>query len=225
MRTRWVPGSAALLATGVVALVCGFSVSPLTQDVSLEQAFRVPSDFGERLVVSVLMLVVAAVGMTAGSVALLHLMPARSRLTRVAITTYAVGSAGLLLFAAGLGYTRSLLDERGVLHVDAIERLREQQALQVVLVVWLIVFMTGLVLVAIGLARNPDVPRWVPILIGVFVVSQPLPLPGGHACSVAQFVVLALALSQAAVVSTRHADLPVEPRPVRGPSWAGRTAL
>ena len=36
VRARWVPGSAALLATGVVALVCGFSVSPLTQDVSLE---------------------------------------------------------------------------------------------------------------------------------------------------------------------------------------------
>lgn len=199
-----VSATAALLAMGVTALVCGFSVSPLNQDVPLDEAFAVRRDFGQRLVVAVMMLVVAAIGMTAGSWALLHLMPRRSRLTRAAVATYAAGSAGLVIYAAGLAHTRSLLDRQGVLHAETLDELRDRPLLQAVLVAWLALFLLGLVLLALGLGRNPAVPRWVPVFVAVFVVSQLVPLPGGHAVSVAQFVVLALALAQAALVANRR---------------------
>lgn len=199
-----VPASAALLATGASALVCGFSVSPLNQDVPLDEAFAVRRDFGQRLVVSVFMLVVAAVGMSAGSWALLHLMPRRDRLTRAAVTTFALGSAGLLIYAAGLAHARSLLDRRGVLQVDTLEELRDLPLLRAVLGGWLVLFLVGLVLLAVGLRRNPAVPRWVPVLLAAFAVSQVVPIPGGHAVSVAQFVVLALALAQAALTANRR---------------------
>lgn len=199
-----VSASAALLATGVTALVCGFSVSPLTQDVPLDEAFAVRRDFGQRLVVAVMMLVISAVGMTVGSWALLHLMPRHSRLTRAAVTTFALGSAGLLIYAAGLAHTRSLLDRRGVLHVETLDEIRDRPLLQAILVGWLAIFLLGLVLLAVSLGRNPAVPRWVPLFLAVFVVSQFVPLPGGHTVSVAQFVVLALALAQAALVANRR---------------------
>lgn len=205
MRERLVSvsGSAALLATGVTALVCGFSVSPLTQDVPLDGTLPVREDFAQRLVVSVTMLVIAALGMAAGSWALMHLLPRRSRLTRLAITTFALGSAGLLIYAAGLAHTLSLVD-RGVLRAGSLADLRDHQGLRILLVGWLVLLLVGLALLAAGLARTPTVPRWVPVCLAVFVVSQFLPLPGGHAVSVGQFVVLALGLAQAALVANRR---------------------
>ncbi|QBX54437.1 hypothetical protein EXE58_02440 [Nocardioides seonyuensis] len=193
--------SAAMLCVGVVALVCAFAVSPLTQDTSLDEAFRVRPDFSARLFTSALMFGCASAGMASGSVVLWRLLPPRKTWSRVAVTAYALGTLGLGLYGGALVYAHSLLDPSGVLHVEQVQALREELWLRILLVGWLFFFLSGLVMLAVGMLRNPRVPRWVPSAILAFVASQFIPLPGGHATSVAQFVVLAVALAHAAALA------------------------
>jgi hypothetical protein len=199
MRQEWVGPSASALIIGVMALVFGFALNPLPQDRPVADSVRSVDELAGTWLASSAALGVASVGLTLGLPALLSLLDRRDRrLGVVAVAVFAVGTVGLCGYALVMIFLRALvLDDLMV--VDGIDEVLQEPGVQTFLVAWLGCFMLGIVLLAVGLWRARSVPRWVPVLLAVFVLSQALPGIAGDTGTIVQFLVLAVAFTGAAI--------------------------
>lgn len=206
MRAEWVAGSAASLALGGVTLMSGFALSPLPQNGEpLADTLLVASQTPERWLASSTLMFMAAAGLTVGAFCLLDLLRRDKRFAVAAVVLYMIGTIGLSGYAMALVFLRGLVLD-GSLVMDRLGDVANEPGTRAFLLGWLGSLLLGFTLVAIGLLRNPIVPRWVPVLILAFVVSQFLPLGGGAAFTTVQFMVLAVGLCGAAVAANAHAQ-------------------
>jgi hypothetical protein len=207
MRQEWVGPSASALIIGVMALVLGFALNPLSQDRSVADSVSGVDELAGTWLASSAALAVASVGLTLGLPALLSLLDRRDRRLGVtAVAVFAVGTVGLCGYALVMIFLRALvLDELMV--ADGIDQVLEEPGVQTFLGVWLGCFMLGIVLLGVGLWRARSVPRWVPVLLAVFVLSQALPGIGGDTGTVVQFLALAVAFTGAAIAANTAAHV------------------
>jgi hypothetical protein len=201
MRLEWISGSAAALIIGSFSLVLGFLLNPLSQEQSIGESLRGPGQVTDQWVASSSSLFIASVGMTLGIPALMSLLVGRFRLLAVlAAMVFSVGTIGTSGYGFVMLAMRALVAHDAVV-IDRLEKATHDAGFVAFLAVWLGCFLLGLVLLAAGLLAAATVPRWVPVLMLVFVASQFLPDVGGDLGTVIQFLVLAIALTGAAMAA------------------------
>lgn len=108
------------------------------------------------------------------------------------------------------GYSALLFFLRGVVVNDLLvpggtDRIQDDGGLALFTAGWSLCFLAGLTVTAVGVWLDGTTPRWVPVAIAVFVLSQFVPLPGGYAATAAQYALLALALFGAARSAQEYA--------------------
>lgn len=206
MRQEWVAPSASALVIGVMGLVLGFALNPLPQDQTVAESVGGARDFAGTWLASATALGVASVGLVLGLPALLSLVDRRDRRLGVAAASvFAVGAVGLFGYAQVMVFLRALVKEE-LMVVEGIDQVLQEPGVRVFVGVWLGCFMLGVVLWAVTLWRARSVPRWVPVLLLLFVASQALPGIAGDTGTVVQFLVLAVAFTGAAIAANAAAQ-------------------
>ncbi|HET9501624.1 MAG TPA: hypothetical protein VFO98_15325 [Marmoricola sp.] len=201
MRLDWISASAAALIIGSFSLVLGFLLNPLSQEQSIAQSLGDIDMATSQWLASAASLFFASVGMTLGVPALLSLLAPRfRRFALVAAGVFTFGTIGM----SGYGFIMMFL--RALALSDALVGGKVDDALKNAglasfLGIWLGCFLLGLVLLAVGMLRVDSVPRWVPVLLLLFVLSQLLPDVGGDIGTVVQFLALAVAMTGAALAA------------------------
>lgn len=196
MRMDWVPVSAALLVTGVMALAVG---SMMTPDGGGDAAttFRLVEEHSGRWLAVSVTYFLASVAITLGLPALLTLFDRRGRrMGMLGIGALAVGLLGTAGFAAIMVFFRALIVADAV-RTENLDVTVGEAGLVVFLAVWVVGFYLGELLLAIALLRAGFAPRWAPILLLVHVATLPVNnlLPD----SVSRLFVLILALGFAGI--------------------------
>lgn len=207
MRTEYISGSAGALVIGVMSLVLGYALTPLPQDGVLTDALRNLQETSDQWLASSALLFLASIGMTLGTVALLSLLDRRERGLRViAAAVYAVGTIAMTGYATALIFLRALV-LNDLLALEDMSRAGDDAGVVAFITIFLGCFSLGVVLLAIGMLRARSVPRWIPILMLLFVASQFVPFDEGKIGTVIQFLVLAVACTGAAVAANDRAHL------------------
>jgi hypothetical protein len=197
---EYISGSAGLLAVGAVLLVVGYAFNPLPQEGPITSQTVAASDLEGPFLLSCMALLIAAVCLTLGVVALVSLMAPRDRLLRVlAGIVFAAGTIGMAGYAMVMVFIRALV-LNGALSLDDIGEAVDDPTVVAAVGFILVGFLGGLILAAWALWRGRQAPRWVPAVMLVFVASQLAPIPGAT-FTVIQFLVLATGLAGAAIAA------------------------
>ena len=204
MRTEWILGSAVMLVLGGVALTLGFGILPLPQGEGMEQALLVAAESPGRWLASCALIFVASIALTLGAFALLSLLRRDRRFAVVAVGVFTTGTIGMCGYATVLAFIRGLILNDQITAAALDEVVNEPGTVAFGLA-WQMCFLVGLVLIGAGLLRNGGLPRWVPILLFVFVASQFVPLTGGYYTTLAKWAVLAVALLRIARAAAEYA--------------------
>lgn len=172
MRNDWVPASAALLVTGAMALALASLMTPTGSSGS--ETLQLVRENDSRWLAVCAIYFLAAAMLILGLPSLLTLLSDRGRYVGLAgIVALAIGFLGvagyamLLVFFRALVVTDALVDRS----IDAVS---EEAGLMVFLYGWIVAFYVGELLVAIALLRAASVPRWVPSLMLLHVLTLPL---------------------------------------------------
>lgn len=172
MGDRWLPYSAAALASGAVALVLGTLGLPvgtderaILQDAQLEQG---------RWIMSSAAFFLCSVGLTLGLPTFLFVIPRRGRRFGVVGTVvFGVATMAMAAYGALLVFFQSLVAD-GIIGAEEMARLGDDPGLTGFTVVFVGSFYLGEALLAIGMLRARTVPRWVPALFLAHVALLPL---------------------------------------------------
>lgn len=172
MRNDWVPASAALLATGAMALALAALMTPTGSSGS--ETLQLVRDNDSRWLAVCAIYFLAAAMLILGLPSLLTLLADRGRYLGFAgIVALAIGFLGvagyamLLVFFRALVVTDALVDRS----IDAVS---EEAGLVVFLYGWIGAFYLGELLIAVALLRARSVPRWVPLVMLLHVAVLPL---------------------------------------------------
>lgn len=204
MRTEWITGSAAMLVLGGFALACGFGILPLPQGQGLAEALRVAAESPRQWLASCALIFAAAICLTLGVVAVLALLRRDRRLAVAAVGLFTIGTIGMCGYATVLVFVRGLMLTGQP--TPALNQILGDAGTVGFALAWQICFLLGLLLIAVGLFRSEDTPRWVPVLIVVFVVSQFVPLPGlYYYVTLAKWALLAVAFIGVARAASDYA--------------------
>lgn len=204
MRTEWILGSAAMLMLGALLLAAGVSTSPVPDNVPLAEALEMGRQAPTQWLVSAALMFAASLVLTLGAVTLLTLLRGRRRLGVAATALFACGTVGMTGYAALMFFLRGVVVE-DLLVDGGSERIQHDGGLLVFSLGWSLCFLGGLALTAAGIWMDATAPRWVPVAVIVFVLSQFVPLPGGYAATLAQYGLLAGALAGAARAAQEYA--------------------
>jgi len=214
MRTDWVPLSASALVIGAMSLVFGSLLNPAEAGSSTAQTLRVVEEDSGRWLAMAVMYFLASVMLTLGLPALLTLFERRGR---------KLGLAGVALFAVGAigtcGYAMLMVFFRALVVSDAVrkapfERVTEDAGLAIFLQGWIIGFVGGVLLIAVALFVARSTPRWVPVLLVVFVAAFPVSSQLGRVGMALQVLALAVAftgIAMAAVTEEHQRGLARQP--------------
>lgn len=204
MRTEWILASAVSLVVGGVALTLGFGILPLPEDQGLEEALFVASQSPGRWLASCALIFIASISLTLGVFALLALLRRDRRFAVVAVGLFTTGTIGMCGYATVMAFLRGLILNDQI-SAGALEEVVRDPGTIGFALAWQACFVLGLCLIAVGLLRNGGVPRWVPLLLFVFVVSQFVPLTGGYYATLAKWGLLAVALLRIARAASEYA--------------------
>lgn len=204
MRTEWILASAVSLVVGGVALTLGFGVLPLPEGQGMEQAMLVAAQSPGRWLASCLLIFAASIALSLGVFALLSLLRRDRRFAVVAVGLFTTGTIGMCGYATVLAFIRSLI-LNDQLSPRALDEIAREPGAMAFALAWQACFLLGLCLIALGLLRNGGVPRWVPVLLFVFVISQFVPLTGGYYATLAKWGLLAVALLRIARAAGEYA--------------------
>lgn len=180
MRSEWVPLSAAVLVTGVMALVLGQMLNPAGAGVSPAERMVVAADSPGRWLAMSVLYFGGAAGLVLGMPAVMSLFHERRG--------RGVGTTGIVIFTVSCvgvgGIAAVMLMFRALaLQVMASERLvaeeiglvtgaLEEPGLATTLDAWRYGFLLGVLLIAIGLFRGRRIGSWIPSLLAAFLVLQ-----------------------------------------------------
>lgn len=165
----WVPVSAAALVTGAMALTFGSLLTPTGSSTS--DTLRLVRDQDGRWLVVAVIFFIASVAMTIGLPSILTLFDRRGRnLSFVACLVLAVGFLGTAGYAMLLAFFRALV-LAGSIRDPALSDVTHDAGLAVFLYGWIVAFFLGELLLGIALLRARTVPRWVPAVLLLHVLT------------------------------------------------------
>lgn len=172
MKSDWLPVSAALLLTGVLALALGSILIPSSDGVG--ETVRVVQEQGGVWMAAATIYFLSAVCLTLGLPSVLTLVQRRGRtlglISAVVLEFGFVGTAG---YAMLMVFFRALVDT-GTLVNRGINQVVTDSGLQVFLYGWIVGFVLGELLLAAALLRARTVPRWIPLLLVLHVATVPI---------------------------------------------------
>ncbi len=215
MRTDWVPLSASALVIGAMSLVLGSVLDPADPGASTAQTLGVVAQEGERWLAMAVMFAFASVTLTLGLPAVLTLFDRRGRgVALVAAVVFSVGAIGTCGYAMLTVFLRALV-VTGALRGGQLQQVSHDRGLTVFLTGWVVCFYGGALLIAVALLMARTTPRWVPLLLLVFVVMLPVAPHLGRVAVALQLMAFAAAFTGIAVASVARAQGNVErPHPV-----------
>jgi len=193
MRSDWVPLSASALVIGAMLLVLGTVLDPAPPGASAGQTFDALVRQEGRWQASAVMYALASFALTLGLPTLV---------TRVGRAGRRLGLTGIAFLALGVigtwGYAMLLLVMRaGVIHHvvrrGELGRLGQDPTLALFIDVWVAAFYGGVLMFAIALLLARSTPRWVPVLLVVFVALLPIGGQLGRVGTAATVMVFAVA--------------------------------
>lgn len=171
MDDHWLPYSAAALASGAVALVVGTLGLPMSTDDA--EVLRSAQVEGGRWVMASAAFFFSAVGLGLGLPTLLFGMPRRGRLLGYAGTAFlGVATLAMASYGALLIFFRALAAD-GTIGEPEMALLGEDPGLRAFVVVLVGSFYLGETLLALGMFRARNVPRWVPTLLVLHAALLP----------------------------------------------------
>ncbi|MEI5671689.1 MULTISPECIES: hypothetical protein [unclassified Nocardioides] len=172
MRNDWVPASAALLATGAMALALASLLTP-TGSGGSETLQLVRENDNRWLAVSAIYFLAAAM-LILGLPSVLVLVPGPGRYVGMsAVVALAVGFIGIAGYAMLLVFLRALVVTDAI-RDKSIDAVTEEAGLLVFLYGWIVAFYLGELLLGVALLRAGSVPRWIPLLMLLHVLTLPL---------------------------------------------------
>jgi hypothetical protein len=172
MGDRWLPYSAAALASGAVALVLGALGLPSSPDAAglLENA-RLEEG---RWIMAAAAFFFCSVGLGLGLPTFLYLLPGRGRrFGSVGVAVFGVATMALAAYGALLVLFQALAEGEVIGAADVV-LLGESSGLRGFTFVLVGSFYLGEALLGIAVLRARTVPRWVPALMLLHVVTLPL---------------------------------------------------
>lgn len=201
MRSDWVPVSASALVVGALSLVFGSLLNPTEGGQSTVQTLRVVEDGSGRWLAMAVMFFFASLALTLGLPVFLTLLERRGRrLGLVGIGVFTLGVVGTSGYAVLMVFIRAMV-EAHALKPKPLEAAANDTGLVWFLYVWIAGFYGGVLLIAIALWMARTTPRWVPILMIVFVVMLPIAGQLGHVGGAVQSLALAIAFTGVAMAS------------------------
>ena len=173
MRVEWLPFSASALVAGGVSLAASSLLMPSTDGNSADSLESVLSQSSRWLAVSVLFFV-AAVLLTLGLPSVLTLVTKRTaRMGLFGLGVFAVGCIGTAGYAMLLVFFHALV-KTDSLRAGNLDTVVQDNGLASFLYGWIAAFYVGELLLAITLLRARTVPRWIPLLLVLHVLTLPL---------------------------------------------------
>jgi hypothetical protein len=201
MRTDWIPLSASALVIGAMSLLFGSVLNPAEVGGSSAETLRVATEESARWLAMAVMYTLASVTLTLGLPAVLVLLDRRGRrLGLVGVTVFAVGAIGTCGYAMLMVFFRAMV-VAGAVRGSGLERITADKGLSVFLVVWVGAFYGGVLLLALSLFLARTTPRWVPVLLLVFVAMLPVVQHLGRVGSTLQVTAFAIAFTGLAMAS------------------------
>lgn len=216
MRSDWIPLSASALVIGVMALVFGSLLNPLSGDATQGETLRaVAEDSGRYLGMSV-MYFAAAVAMTLGLPSVLSLFTTKGRkIGLAAVGIFTIGVIGTAGYAMLLVFFRALVNANA-LDSQGLDAVTTDRGMTLFLYSWIGGFYLGLLLVGIALFVAKRTPLWVPILLVVFVAMFPITSQLGRVAQMLQVMLLAVAFTGIAIAAVTQVH---EQTAAREPSY------
>ena len=214
MRSDWVPLSASALVVGAMCLVLGTLLNPTDSDATTGEVLRAVEQGSARYLAMAVVYVFGSISLTLGLPAVLTLFERRARrFGLVAVTVLSVGTIGTCGFGMLMAFFRALV-VTGALESTSLGRVSGERGLTIFVYGWIAGFYCGILLLALALLVARATPRWVPGLLVLFIVVQPLLPQLGRVGTALQVMALALAFTG---VATKAVTLQAQ-RPATSPS-------
>ncbi|MCD6638946.1 MAG: hypothetical protein LT071_03420 [Nocardioides sp.] len=177
MGDRWLPWSAASLASGAVLAVLASFALPLSLDAG-DLLWSVHEE-GSLWLVGAAALFLASIGLTFGLPTIQWLLPSRNAVVgMVGLGIWGVGTISLAGLSMLLVAFRAAVHRLGMGHAD-VELVSRDAGVTAAMTTFLIGFYLGELISALVLLRGGQVGRWVPLLmlvhIGLVPVTSLLP--------------------------------------------------
>lgn len=206
MRSDWLPYSAAALVIGAMSLVLGSLLNPLEAGASTAETLAVVGSAGARWLGMAVMFFICSLALTLGLPAVLSLFNERGRrLGLFSVGVFAVGAIGTCGYAMLMVFLRALVREN-VLRAGGLSAMTHEAGLSVFVYGWVGGFYAGAVLIAVALLLARKTPRWVPLLLLLFVAMTPFAAGLGRVGQTVQVLAFAVAFTGIAIsaVSLEH---------------------
>jgi hypothetical protein len=201
MRTDWVPYSASALVIGAMSLVLGSVLNPADTGATTNELVRVVVNDSERWLAMAVLYLFASFALILGLPCVLTLFGGRGRKLGVfGVALMVVGAVGTCGYATLMLFFRALVLADAV-KVGAMRTVVADPGLRIFLTGWVVCFYGGVLVIAVALlfARTP--PRWVPVLLVVFVAMLPFGTFIGRIGVAAQVMGLAVAFTGIAMTA------------------------
>ncbi len=205
MRTDWVPLSASALVIGAMSLVFGSLLNPAEAGSTTAQTLRVVDEDSGRWLAMAVMYFFGSVTLTLGLPSVLTLFARRGRRLGLAgVTVFSVGAIGTCGYAMLMVFFRAMVVADAV-RGRALDDVTNDNGLAVFLQGWILCFYGGVLLIALGLFAAKATPRWVPVLLVLFVAMMPFASHIGRVGSALQVLGLAVAFTGIAMAAVTGA--------------------
>lgn len=207
MRTDWVPLSASALVIGAMSLVFGSVLNPAETGATTSDMVQVVGQDGPRWLAMAVMYVLASFALILGLPCVLMLFDRRGRRLGLAgVSLMVMGAVGTCGYATLMLFFCALV-LRHALDGDALGSVVTDPGLRIFLIGWVASFYGGVLVIAVALLLARTTPRWVPLLLVVFVALLPVSSHLGRLGSAVQVMAMAVAftgISMAAVSDERR---------------------
>lgn len=201
MRTDWVPISASALVVGMMALVFGALLNPLSGADDQAQTMSVVTESGGRWLGMSVMYFVASVALTLGLPSILTLFRWRGRrLGAAAVAVFLVGVMGTAGYAMLLVFFRALA-RKATISEQTLAEVVDDIGLSIFLYGWIVAFFLGLAMIGVALLLSRRTPVWVPIVLLCSVAMFPLASEFGRVVQVLQLFAMAVAFTGIAIAT------------------------
>jgi len=201
MRFDWVPWSASALVIGVMSLVFGSLLNPAPPGASTAETLAVVNQDSGRYLAMAVMFFFASVALTFGLPAILSVFDRKGRkLGLVGVGVFTIGTVGTCGYAMLMVFFRALV-VGGAIGPSDLARVVDDTGLKIFLFGWVAGFYGGVLLIAVALFVARSLPRWVPVLLVVFVALLPFSSRLGRVGMAVQVLALAVAFTGIAIAA------------------------
>jgi hypothetical protein len=201
MRYDWVPWSASALVVGAMSLVFGTLLNPQTASSSGAQTIRIVDEASGQYLAMAVMFFFASLTLTLGLPAVLSVFERRGRrLGLLAVGVFTIGTVGTCGYAMLMVFFRALV-VGGAIGASDLTGVADDTGLKIFLFGWIAGFYCGVLLIAVALFVARSVPRWVPVLLVVFVALFPFASRLGRVGMAVQVLALAVAFTGIAIAA------------------------